>query len=144
MTAPVEAERDVQYNVRGLAKLSRAIHKIVFEAVAWRLYTQGHADPVDLFSKTFNPVRRWVREGQPQNLVRPFLWSLSQKVAGGWSVNILKSDTQMVGEVKLFIDLYTVSLTAEPAMALGALKPFAGGERMYCIADAFTPAKLLV
>ena len=42
------------YSHRQLRLLSRAIHKLAFESLAWDLYVKGVDDPVDLFSPSFD------------------------------------------------------------------------------------------
>lgn len=68
------------YNKRALALLSRAVHKIAFEAVAHSLFVgtglqfeKKELKDIDIFDRSFNVIRDWVRYGEPQHSVRPVL-----------------------------------------------------------------------
>src|SRR5205814_6252495 len=63
--------KSTEYDARTIAALSRAVHKIAFEALAESVFVSGSPQLPDLFDAAFNPVRRWAREGQPPNPVRP-------------------------------------------------------------------------
>jgi hypothetical protein len=76
---PVVAEVRKEFSARGLIFLSRAVHKIALEAIAWNTFVKGNSDPVDVFSTDFNPIRDWARRGEPQRTVRPFLWCPGRK-----------------------------------------------------------------
>jgi hypothetical protein len=68
------------YTPRDLAWLSRAVHKIGFEAFAWVHYVKGVDEPTDLFSPQFDHVRAWARRGQPQNQVRSVIRKMSNEL----------------------------------------------------------------
>jgi hypothetical protein len=61
------------YSSRDLALLSRAVHKIAFESLAWNLYVKGLDQPVNILDVAFDYVRKWTREGQPSSTVRPVM-----------------------------------------------------------------------
>jgi hypothetical protein len=68
------------YNKRALAFLSRAVHKIAFESVAHNLFVgaglrnqKKELEEKDIFDHSFDVIRDWVRNGKPQNSVRPAL-----------------------------------------------------------------------
>ena len=99
-----------EYGRRGLAFLSRAVHKIAFEAVAHNLLVGTGLKPqskgigdIDLFDPSFNVVRDWVVKGKPQRAVRPALriqkfdeverqeqlWEWGGKIKGFSAVDLL-------------------------------------------------------
>jgi hypothetical protein len=106
------------YDLTGASFLSRAIHKIAFESLAWGLFVQGHEEPVDLFSAALDPVRRWAREGHPTNRVRPVLRILPQQISADWEAKVWRFDRLFAVELRLFGDWYVVSLTSQPADVL--------------------------
>lgn len=114
------------YPNRRLRLLSRAIHKIAFEWLAWDLYVKGIDDPVDIFSATFDPIRRWGREGQPMSTVRPVIRRLSTNIAPNWGIQTWRVDDEMVSEMNLFGDWYGVTLTSQPALARDELRKWIG------------------
>lgn len=58
-----------KYGRKDLQQLSRAVHEIAFEALAWQLFVEDEElEHADLFSCTFDPVRLWAREGSPRIL----------------------------------------------------------------------------
>jgi hypothetical protein len=61
--------------------LSRAIHKIGFEAMAWDFYVRKKNIPIPIFDNSFAPVRAWAREGHPTNSIRPLLRFMGNKPA---------------------------------------------------------------
>ncbi len=50
-------------DARSLASLSRAVHKLAFENVAWSVFVQNLSGAPDLYSPAFDPVRQWARRG---------------------------------------------------------------------------------
>jgi len=77
-TRTVNKSKD--YNKRALALLSRAVHKIAFESMAHSLfvgtgsqYKKKELEDIDIFDRSFNVIRDWVRYGKPQHSVRPAL-----------------------------------------------------------------------
>ena len=69
-----------EYSPKDLAWLSRAAHKIGFEALAWVHYVRGTEGPENIFSAKYDVVRAWARHGQPQNAVRPVLRRMSDQL----------------------------------------------------------------
>lgn len=117
--------RSKRYGRRGLAFLSRAVHKIAFESVAHNLFVgtgvgtlSKEMEGMDILDHRFNVIRDWVRYGEPQHSVRPALrilklgevkrqeqlWQWGGKVGGfqGWTYY----------ELNLFNDWYVMSLTS--------------------------------
>jgi hypothetical protein len=126
-------QTDIEYTVKGRItktysledqrKISRAVHKIAFESVAWTLYVQGHDTPVDLFSDQFNMVREWVREGQPLRTVRPVLRLFPTSITPKWSSAVWNYPNKgMAVELSIFGDWYIVSLTSTHGNVLSDLK----------------------
>jgi len=115
------------YSHRDLRFLSRAIHKIAFESLAWQVYVADSKAPetrptLDPLSSMFDPVRRWGREGQPMNQVRPVFRKPANTITGNWDVRLCSYAEGIGCEVNLFADWYAVSLTSPPELAEGHLR----------------------
>lgn len=123
-----------KYGRRGLAFLSRAVHKIAFESVAHNLFVgtgvetlSKEMEDMDILDPRFNVIRGWVRYGEPQHSVRPALrilkfdevkrqeqlWQWGGKAGGfqGWTYY----------ELNLFNDWYVMSLTSPANKVKGDL-----------------------
>jgi HNH endonuclease len=144
-------QTDIEYTVKGRIKrvysledrrwLSRAVHKIAFESIAWSLYVQGHESPVDLFSHRFNAIRKWVREGHPQHTVRPVVRLLPTTVTPKWGNAIWNfPNNGMAVELSLFGDWYTVSVSSSHENALSDMKSWAGDRLQNNARDAWVIA----
>lgn len=59
------------FDPRSLALLSRAVHKLAFENLAWSVRVKGLAGIPPLPSRTFDPVREWARRGAPPHACPP-------------------------------------------------------------------------
>jgi len=126
--------RSKKYGRTGLAFLSRAVHKIAFEAVAHSLLVGtglksqskelGH---IDLFDPSFNVVRDWVVKGKPKRSVRPALRILKldevkrQEQLWEWGGKIRGFQQWTCYELNLFHDWYIVSLTSPASEVKGDL-----------------------
>ena len=140
---------DVVYEIRGkisrtytrgqLMFLSRAVHKIAFESLAWEVYVKGIENPPDLFSAEFKSVRLWTREGQPQTFARPVLRRMSQNISTEWETRFWKFENNIGTELRLFGDWYGVSLTSSHADTLNCLRNWVGSqnEGVWYIAEKF-------
>ena len=126
--------RSKKYGRTGLAFLSRAVHKIAFEAVAHSLLVGtglksqskeiGH---IDLFDPSFNVVRDWVVKGKPKRSVRPALRILKldevkrQEQLWQWGGQLRVSQNCAYYELSLFHDWYIMSLTSPANKVKGDL-----------------------
>jgi len=123
------------YNKRALAFLSRAVHKIAFESVAHNLfvgtglqYQKKGLEDTDIFDRSFNVLRDWVRHGKPQNSVRTALRiqrfnevkTQEQLFKFGGKTWYLQQG--IFYELNLFTDWYIMSLTSSPDEVEGDLK----------------------
>src|ERR1051325_8838963 len=121
-----------EYSHRELKLLSRAIHKIAFESIAWQAYVQeseiskGQIVP-DPFSDVFEPVRRWSRLGYPMSQVRAVVRKPANSISGDWQVRLWKFPDGLACEVNLFADWYAVSLTSTPENAEAHLRQWTTG-----------------
>jgi hypothetical protein len=127
VTSTVSGTLAYDYSHRELRFLSRAIHKIAFESLAWQVYVADSKVPetraiLDPLSVVFDPVRRWGREGHPMNRVRPVFRKPSTKISGNWDVRIWANPEGICCEVNLFSDWYGVSLTSVPDLVEGHLR----------------------
>jgi len=127
------------YAQRDLGFLSRAVHKIAFEAVAHSLLVgtglkkrSKEIGDIDVFDPRFNVVRDWVRYGEPQDSVRPALrilkfdevkkqeelWQWGGRAGGfqGWTYY----------KLNLFNDWYVMSLTSPANKVKGDLVNWLG------------------
>lgn len=135
-----------KYSKRDLGFLSRAIHKIAFESLAWSLFVGECREGFDLFSDDFNPVRSWAREGQPYGSVRPVLRKPSPTFARDFSQTCWKFGSAVGIELMLFADWYGVTLTSRPGAALADLVGWLGpnaDEKTCCITDELTGVQKL-
>jgi len=110
-----------EYNPRSLQFLSRAVHKIAFESLAWNMYVEGHESPLDLLSPMFDPVRDWARWGQPTGSVRPVIRKPAVEIKHEWKHEVWKFGEHFGVELNLFGDWYSVSLTSVPQSTLADL-----------------------
>ena len=123
-----------RYGRTGLAFLSRAVHKIAFEAVAHSLLVGTGLKPqskkighIDLFDPRFNVIREWVRYGEPQHSVRPALRILKldevkrQEQLWQWGGQLRVSQNCAYYELNLFHDWYVMSLTSPASEVKGDL-----------------------
>lgn len=125
-TYKIQGRMSRTYSPRTLKKLSRAIHKIAFESLAWNLFVKGLDTQIDLFSSTFEPTRAWTREGRPQNSVRPVLRRPGDTVSPQWETRLWKFGNDIGVEIKLFGDWYGVTLTSGQSDALVDLHRWVG------------------
>ncbi len=101
------------YDKRSLAFLSRAVHKIAFESLAWIIFVKGRYEDIDVFDDSFDAIRRWSRCGEPQSSVRPVLrLQRFEVVKPQWRFLLWKFHHWLRGELDLFGDWYVVSLTS--------------------------------
>lgn len=84
ITQSVSGQLEKTYERRDLALLSRAVHKIAFESLAWQIFVRGLANPPDLYSTRFDVIRKWAREGQPFPRVRPVLRRPHPSISTNW------------------------------------------------------------
>lgn len=113
------------YGKRGLAFLSRAVHKIAFETVAHHLFvgtgvehqSRETAD-MNIFDPGFDVIRHWVRAGKPQHSVRPALCIQKfdeverQEQLWEWRGKLGVFHDWIYYELNLFHDCYIMSLTS--------------------------------
>lgn len=127
------------YEIRDLAFISRAVHKIAFESLADEILVKGQLKEVDIFDSRFEHIRQWAREGNPQNYVRPVLrLQTLEKVNEKWGYRIWGRGDTLVCELNLFGDWYGVSLTSSPDQTASELKSRIGPEKRestWCITD---------
>jgi hypothetical protein len=122
------------YAQRDWAFLSRAVHKIAFEAVAHNLfvgtglkYQSKEIGDMDIFDPSFNVIRDWVREGKPQHSVRPALRIQKfdeverQEQLWEWKGKIGRIREWTYYELDLFHDWYIMSLTSPANKVKGDL-----------------------
>ncbi len=119
----IEGQLHRAYPPHDLAILSRAVHKIAFEGLAWSVFVRGIDASLDLFSSQFEPVRRWARQGSPPAPVRPVLRFHSEAPRLEWECAYRQFGAVVTGELNLFGDWYAVSLTSTSVDALGDLRP---------------------
>lgn len=119
---------DVHYGIRGqinksyerkeLALLSRAVHKIAFETLAWTIFTQNMHQDIDVFSADFDSVRQWARHGAPINTIRPVIRRQTfDRISTEWGCCLATFPDFIAMELNLFGDWYAVSLTSAPDKA---------------------------
>jgi hypothetical protein len=117
--------------LREVSFLSRAVHKIAFESLAWVLFVKGHEEEekLDLFSPKFDPIRAWGREGQPLYKVRPVLRCPSNQLLSEWTTELVAFQNGMGMQINLFGEWYFVSLSSEHSDALTHMKEWVTSPR---------------
>jgi hypothetical protein len=114
------------YQKRDLALLSRAVHKIAFESLAYSLYVKNDFEvenidlmkEVDIFDSSFTVVRRWVRYGEPYDKVRPVLRyfdisHVNNKIElYNWEYQLLSYEQLVIVGMNLYGDCHYLSLTS--------------------------------
>ncbi len=114
------------YDKRSLALLSRAVHKIAFESLAYSLFVKdvmeipnvSLMENIDIFGSRFDAIRRWVRYGEPQSSVRAVLRLQKigeikkQEELFNWEYLLYELQQWLRVEMNLFGDWYVVSLTS--------------------------------
>ena len=134
----IEGKLEKEYSERDLAFLSRAVHKIAFESLAWNVYVGAGEATFDLFCADFNPVRHWAREGQPHGTVRPVLRKPNPKASPNYSIRCWTFGKAVGVELMLFADWYGVSLTSTADQALSDLIGWMGpnaDDKTWCITE---------
>jgi len=125
------------YQQRECALLSRAVHKIAFEALAWLLFVKGTEESIDIFDSRFDHVREWSRRGQPNESVRPiFRLQRFESIKSEWENRFCKFGDSLGMELNLFGDWYLVSLTSPTDTAGDDLKKWLGPKKpdnIWCV-----------
>jgi hypothetical protein len=126
------------YDKKSFAFLSRAVHKIAFESLAFSLYVKNGAEiknpemkNLDIFDHSFDVIRKWARYGEPSDSVRPFLRLYQfgevqdQKELFHWQYWLFKFKHWFRFEMNLYGDCYVVSLTSSKEQVETDLVKFA-------------------
>jgi len=142
---PIVGRYEVPYSPKRLRVLSRAVHKLLVESIAWQVYVHGHAEPVDLFDSAFDPVRRWVRRGEPhQGAARPWLWQLppEQDLLQGWRVEPLYLVRgRGFARMRVFGNWFFADVTSENRDVLSSLSESKPAPDIFRIADSIAPSR---
>lgn len=123
-------EKTKYYHRRDLALLSRAVHKIAFESLAYIIFVKGRYEDIDVFAGSFDAIRRWSRYGEPQSSFRPVLrLQRFEVVKFQWQFLLWRFDNWLRGELDLFGDWYMVSLTSRSDEVEDDLRSWVGRSR---------------
>ncbi len=117
------------YKPRELAFLSRAVHKIAFESLAWTIFVKSSPTDMDIFDARFEPTRKWSRYGKPVNPIRPVVRLQTFDVKPVWEYRIWRFGESLGVELNLFGDWYGVSLTSSSEKAGDDLKKWVGSQK---------------
>jgi len=136
----IQGEISRKYTPRRLKFLSRAVHKIAFESLAWEIYVKGIKNLPDPFSSEFEPTRLWAREGHPHSFARPVLRRMGKEISTEWETRFWKFKNDIGAEISLFGDWYGVSLSSPHSETLSYLRRRVGSqtEGVWYITDEFT------
>lgn len=130
----IKGQLSKSYRYRDLLRLSRAVHKIAFESLAWGVFVKGSYKDIDVFDSRFDAIRNWVRCGQPYRTIRPMLRcqrpDLMKQAKFGYEPH-KRGDNLLVMTLNLFGDLYGVSLTSPPDRVEDDLKSWAQKDLNY-------------
>ncbi|MFC1969650.1 hypothetical protein ACFLVV_00335 [Chloroflexota bacterium] len=123
------------YRRRDLAFLSRAVHKIAFETLAHNQFVgtgiqryRKESGDIDIFDRSFNVIRNWVRRGEPHSSVRPalriqrFEEAKTEKQLSQWGGEAHYFKQGIYHALNLFNDWYIMSLTSLPDRVENDLK----------------------
>lgn len=152
VTTQVTGTFTTHYTERRLRFLSRAIHKVAFEGLAWGMYVR-HNQPtpiVDPFSPYFDQIRRWAQSGAPQGENRPFLMPVTlgatvnlNQVTFGPTIHASRSG--MIVQYRDGFSWYAVSLIDTAAEGVAELLRWArnqGHSQVLMIGDRFAVVNL--
>ncbi len=124
------------YDKRSLALLSRALHKIAFESLAYFLFVRTGVQnekkklkDIDIFDCRFNVIRDWVRWGNPQQSVRPILrlldFNKENVKTAPWKIKLSGFNQWLRCQPNLYYYWYAINLTASSDKAEDDLKNWA-------------------
>jgi len=136
---PTVGRYETDYHPADLRVLSRAVHKLAFESIAWYAYVIGNAEPVDLFASTFDRMRQWVRRGEPQQKpARPWLWQFpSQDCRQSWYVEPLHFiKSRGLVQMRVLGIWLLVDVTSENHSALSSLSEHEKAPNTVRVADS--------
>lgn len=132
---------------RRLALLSRAVHKVAFEGLAWGMYCQhSQTTPVvvDPLSSQFDHIRSWVKMGKPQRTVRPFFQpadlTSSVRIPATFGPTVDVRPSGVIVQYRDGFAWYGVTLTSRPERALHDLEEWGEGValgRALVVSDRF-------
>jgi hypothetical protein len=137
--------RDVHcqvYKRKDVALFSRAIHKVAFESlVHYQMTSEPKIPNLDLFAELFEPIRQWVRYGQPQGKVRPLARRVATPITREWQPLFRRVDQHLAVELRLYADWFYVSLTSTHNQVEEHLRQWYSGnaECIWLIADSYGP-----
>jgi len=130
-------------NGRVIAFISRAVHKIAFEALAYTILVKRTAQNMDIFDSRFDLVRKWARFGEPYVPIRPVI--RRQSIDMGKSSEFgselhQRSSSALAMQLNIYGDLYGVSLTSLPDEVYDDLRSWALQDIEYpvwCMGERF-------
>jgi hypothetical protein len=102
-----------------MALYSRAIHKIMFEWYARSYYVKKQFEPgtIDPWDSSYDPLRKFVRYGEPQSDVWPVL-RFATGITNEVAFLVSRQGPSVVGEMLLLGLRYVAVLTPGPAEAI--------------------------
>lgn len=135
VTTAVKGILTANYTPRRFALLSRAVHKVAFEGLAWGMYVpHSQTTPVivDPLSRYFDHVRAWVKMTKPQRSVRPFFQPADltgyAKIPATFGPTVYARSSSIVVQYRDGFAWYAVTLTSPPERALRDLEEW--GEKV--------------
>ncbi len=150
VTTSVKGTFTVEYTPRRLALLSRAVHKVALEGLAWGMYTANSQTPVviDPLSGQFDHVRAWVEAGEPQHSVRPFFQpgdlKYSASIPATFGPTTHARHDRIIVQYRDGFSWYAVTLTSPPDQALHDLEDWGTAahlQRVLAVSDHFAVFK---
>jgi len=102
---------------RDIAFISRAVHKIAFEALAYIIFVKRTIQTEDIFNARFDPTRKWARFGQPYAPIRSVIrrQSINMGKSSKFGSELhRRSNDALAMQINIYGDLYGVSLTSLP------------------------------
>lgn len=135
VTTAVKGDFTADYTPRRLTLLSRAVHKVAFEGLAWGMYvshSQTTLVVVDPLSSQFDHIRAWVKMGVPQRSVRPFFQPADltdfARIPATFGPTVYARPSSIIVQYRDGFAWYGVTLTSPPERALRDLEEW--GERV--------------
>jgi hypothetical protein len=112
-----KSERQETYSIsrRDTAFISRAVHKIPFEALAYTIFVKRTVQNMDIFDSRFDLIRKWARLGEPYEHIRPVIRRQSIDMGKshefGSELHGRLNDALAI-QLNIYGDLYGFSLTS--------------------------------
>jgi hypothetical protein len=138
--------QEKEYDQHKLALLSRAVHKLAYETLAYMLFVgtgtiNTNENDIEVFGNEFDAIRKWARYGQPIKTNRPFVRfynideNRSKEELYSITYHLCNFNNWLRMEMDLCGDCYIVNLTSPSNIAYDKIMELdlRNIKRPYCI-----------